>query len=252
MAGAHESTSAVSAQLESYESVFLDHADDETLLAVASHDLRNPLASIAFGARTLLMRAREPGEQRVALQIARAAERMDRLVKQLLDAAASQRGGIQLQLDRHDLRELCETIASEYRLSHGQGRVTVTAGEPVSCNCDADRVLELVSNLIGNALQHGQGGAQVEVSLRTEGAFAIAEVVNQGAAIDAARLRLFFDRRAAQAMPRQHRGLGLGLYICQKVAEAHGGFLEADSSGATTTFRVRLPVFGPAANTGEL
>jgi signal transduction histidine kinase len=108
---------------------------------------------------------------------------------------------------------------------------------------DKERLAQVVSNLIGNAIEHGKPGGAIEVRLRSEGDGVRLEVHNQGAAIPAELLPSIFDPfRRQQRAGQKSEGLGLGLYICRELVRAHGGEIAVQSTDeAGTTFTVRLP-----------
>ena len=107
---------------------------------------------------------------------------------------------------------------------------------------DSERLLQVASNLMGNALQHGQPGTVVQVTVDgTAAASVVLSVANDGALAEGLKAHLFNPFRERTYHPGRHQGLGLGLYIAQQIVLAHGGTIEALSDSARTTFRVQLP-----------
>jgi sigma-B regulation protein RsbU (phosphoserine phosphatase) len=171
---------------------------------------------------------------------------MSRMITDLLDfTRARLGGGVPLQRRPAELVELVRATLEEFEVTH-PGRVVLShAGGPYTGEWDPDRLAQVVSNLVGNALQHGAADTPVQVVLREEGAELVLSVTNQGPPIPEALLPHVFDPfRRATSSPRQ--GLGLGLYIVQQLVLAHGGSITVSSDAASgTTFTVRLPR-GPA------
>ncbi len=215
----------------------------ERLLGIVSHDLRIPLNSITLASDALLLRENVPESVLSGVRrIARSAARMARMITDLLDfTRARVGGGIALQRRPTRLLELVRTTLEEFEVSHPD-RIVLSAGPgPFTGEWDPDRLAQVVSNLVGNALQHGAQGSPVRVGLHAEGPDVLLTVTNQGDPIPEPLLPLIFDpfRRAAHS---RSQGLGLGLYIVQQLVLAHGGSISVSSSADTgTTFTVRLP-----------
>jgi PAS domain S-box-containing protein len=219
----------------------------ERLMGIVSHDLRTPLHGISLTTEMLLRRDDVAGSVLAGVQrIARNTERMSRMITDLLDfTRARLGGGIPLQRRPGNLVEWVRATLEEFDVSH-PGRI-VLSHEPGSYTgeWDPDRLAQAVSNLVGNALQHGARDTPVEVALRHEGPLLVLTVHNQGPPIPEALLPRVFDPfRRAHTGTRQ--GLGLGLYIVQQLIHAHGGSLSVSSQvDAGTTFTVRLPRGAP-------
>jgi PAS domain S-box-containing protein len=219
----------------------------ELFVGMLGHDLRNPLACIATGAGLLLQRgALSPDDARVAERIDRAGDRMKRMIDQILDLTRSRLGGgipvVPLPVELHDL---VRRIVAELEAAHPGRTIRLsTSGEP-RWQCDADRLGQAISNLVGNALEHTDPADPVDVSVTQPGAEVRIAVHNGGSPIPAELLGVMFDpfrscpaTRAKRASP----GLGLGLYISQQIVASHGGRIEVTSSAeAGTTFTVILP-----------
>ena len=215
----------------------------ERLLGIVSHDLRIPLNSITLATDALLLRENVPESVLSGVRrIARSAARMSRMITDLLDfTRARVGGGIPLQRRPTRLLDLVRSTLEEFEVSHPDRIVLSTGPGPFTGEWDPDRLAQVVSNLVGNALQHGAQGTPVRVGLRVEGPDVLLTVTNQGDPIPEPLLPLIFDpfRRAAHS---RSQGLGLGLYIVQQLVLAHGGFISVNSREDTgTTFTVRLP-----------
>ena len=211
----------------------------ELLIGVLGHDLRNPLNAIHLAGEALL-RAYPQEETIVKLgsRIRSSSKRMARLIAQLLDFATTRLGNLPVQAQPSDMRHLSETAIAEFEQLQQSGFAHEVAGDPRG-TWDPDRILQLLSNLLGNALQHGDPA--VPIVLRIDGRHPDAvhvEVENGGALPESVRDDLFspFVRGSESA-----GGVGLGLYIVHHIARAHGGTLTAESSDGRTVFRARLP-----------
>ncbi|WNG29970.1 PAS domain-containing protein [Cystobacter fuscus] len=221
------------------------HAEQfrERLMGIVSHDLRSPLHAITLAAQTLLRRENlsESVLARVR-RIVQSGERMSRMITDLLDfTRARMGGGIPLQRRPGELVEWVRTTLEEFDVTH-PGRIVFSHGQgPYTGEWDLDRLAQVLSNLVGNALKHGAENTPVAVDLREEEQEIVLVVANQGTPIPESLLPHVFDpfRRAADS---SRQGLGLGLYIAQQLVLAHGGSITASSSPiAGTTFSVRLP-----------
>ncbi|MFL5356213.1 PAS domain-containing protein [Archangium sp.] len=214
----------------------------ERLVGIVSHDLRSPLQSISLATELLLRRDDVPESLLGGVRrIARSAERMARMITDLLDfTRARMGGGIPVQRRPGELAELVRATLEEFEVTH-PGRVVFSSGRgPYTGQWDFDRLAQVVSNLVGNALKHGDPHAPVEVRLDREGTQLVLSVKNQGPPIPEELLPHIFDPfRRAEDSSRQ--GLGLGLYIVEQIVLAHGGSISVSSTEAEgTTFTVRF------------
>lgn len=217
---------------------------EELWQAILGHDLRNPLAAIKMGAEILENGSLRPGEEAVIVRrIRTSAERMDRMVAQLLDVTRARLGG-ELPIERHpaDLGAICQAVAEELGTSGHEIHLEVRGD--VSGHWDADRITQAVSNLVGNATEYAEAHTAVDVLTYADGPEVALDVVNQGNPIPIDILPFIFDpfrrgRRKSKSKDRNH--LGLGLYIASQAVQSHGGTLSACSSEGRTTFSMRLP-----------
>jgi phosphoserine phosphatase RsbU/P len=172
----------------------------------------------------------------------RSAQRMERMIGDLLDLTRARLGGrIQLRRGQADLQKLCEEVVLESRAAHPEAMLQVTTNGNLVGNWDADRLAQVVSNLVGNALQHG-GGTPVALTAEDHGGEVTLAVHNGGAPIPPYLLRSVFEPLARGGVEGGGHSIGLGLFIAQTIASAHGGEISARSSFEDgTTFTVRLP-----------
>jgi signal transduction histidine kinase len=220
----------------------------DLLLGTLGHDLRNPLSALTAGSQYL--RRRLPAgsaESQVAERLLRATRRMGRLIGDLLDATRTKLGtALPVQPRGMDLEAGCHQVLDELREVHPDRRLWCVVSGDVRGQWDPDRVQQLLSNLIGNALVHGAADEPVTVLLRGGEDAVQIQVRNSGTPIPAEQLRNLFEPMVqgtladAAASGRFH-GLGLGLYIVREIARAHGGDVSVQSDDAGTVFAVRLP-----------
>jgi signal transduction histidine kinase len=215
----------------------------EEFIGVVGHDLRSPLSAIRTGAQLLRKRAQlEPRDIAVVERITLSADRMSRMIDELMDFARGRLGGgIPIRRTPVDLHALCEDVVEEARTAHGRTVHVELSGNPRG-QWDSDRLAQLISNLVGNAIQHSPATSAVTVIARDEQEYAVVEVRNAGAPIPAGQLEHIFEpfHRGEEAKPST--GLGLGLYIVERIVRAHGGTITVTSTrDEGTTFAVRLP-----------
>ncbi len=215
----------------------------EQFIAVLGHDLRNPLASISGGANLL---AREVSSERGTLVLTLlkgSVVRMSGLIDNLMDFARGRLGG-GITLTRKDgveLRAVLDQVVSELRVGAPDREIVTDFARLGPVNCDATRTGQLVSNLLGNALSHGDPAQPVRMRAAVEEGSLVLSIANGGARIaPEAMERLFQPFFRGQVRPRQ-QGLGLGLHIASEIAKAHGGTLTAASSDDETRFTFQMP-----------
>jgi PAS domain S-box-containing protein len=213
----------------------------EIFLGALGHDLRNPLTTIRLVADSVLRRGElQPLVARAMGRIASSADRMGRLIGQILEFARIRAGALQLERTRVDLGEVCADVIAEVEYVFPGRTVTlVSEGDEVGA-WDRDRMTVIVHNLVWNALSHGAPGTPVSVRIRRSVSQAVLEVHNEGDPIPEELLPALFDpfRRGTNS----GKGLGLGLYIVRQLVSAHHGTIEVASLPAVgTTFRATLP-----------
>ncbi|MFL5345602.1 MAG: ATP-binding protein [Hyalangium sp.] len=218
----------------------------EDVVAIVSHDLRNPLNAISLSASTLIKREElDERTAKAAMRIYAAADRAHRLIRDLLDFTQARVGGIPLSPRPVELDELARQVVEELQSAYPERSFELRGVEDVHVEGDPDRLAQVMANLLGNAVQHSPKDTPVRVTVRGQGDMVLFEVHNQGAPIPAEQLPVLFEpfhrgREAGAATPG--RSLGLGLYISRQIVTAHGGRIEVHSEeGEGTTFRVWLP-----------
>ncbi|VTT99024.1 histidine kinase : ATP-binding region ATPase domain protein OS=Gemmatimonadetes bacterium KBS708 GN=J421_6171 PE=4 SV=1: HisKA: HATPase_c [Gemmataceae bacterium] len=231
----------------------LDHSK-EMFLAILGHDVRTPLGAIMMSATGLLVRPDlAPAHQAAASRILNSGARIKGIVNDLLDLTRARLGaGIPLACAEMDLGEVGRQTVEEVAAYHPDRDLRFEASGPVRGSWDAARLGQALSNLVGNAVQHGSPAAPVAVAVRGAADEVAVSIHNRGAAIPPAHVNLIFSplKRIAPDTPRpQDSGsMGLGLYIANEIVKGHGGRIDVESSDAGgTTFTVRLPRHHPAA-----
>jgi signal transduction histidine kinase len=218
------------------------------LIGILAHDLRSPLGAVRMSAAYLLRTDRlQDGELRAATRIATSAAHMVRYVNDLLDFTQTLLGA-SLPVARAplDLALLCEEVVDELRAAHPTAWVTVDVQAAPCGSWDGPRLSQLLSNLVTNAIVHGDAQQPVAVVVARADGLATVAVHNQGEPIAVGDVaNLFQPLMQEQRTSRRHgsSGLGLGLYIAREIALAHGGTLQVVSEAESgTTFTARLPL----------
>ena len=219
----------------------------DQFVGILAHDLRNPLSAIKMGATVLTMTAENDQRlARVASNILRSAGRMGRMIEDVLDFTRERLGGaIPLKRERMDLEQLCEEAILEAKAAHNNAVLNFECTGELTGEWDRDRLAQVLSNLLGNAFQHGDGRAASLVA-RGESEEVVVAVHNAGSPIPPEALGSIFDPlvRSTPEGENAPNSLGLGLFIARAIVVGHGGQIGvASSADRGTTFTVRLPRF---------
>jgi PAS domain S-box-containing protein len=238
------------AEQHAREAADITNRAKDNFLATISHELRTPLNSVLGWSQILGRPDIDPAKrERARATIERNARAMNRLIEDLLDVSRIIAGKLRLELTEVDLETVVEQaldtlkptaeakeIRVEYRAEH----------EPIVVLGDSARLLQVVSNLLNNAVKFTHARGHVKVSLTTRGGFAELRVEDDGQGIDPAFLPRLFDpfRQANSSGTRSSRGLGLGLAISRNLIQAHAGSIDVHSEGLGrgASFTVRLPL----------
>lgn len=215
--------------------------------ADASHELRTPLAVILSQTELTLSKPRSSDEYRVALETCqRAGRRMRSLIDSLLLLARFDAGHPDLLRGSVDLAEIANDSVELLRPLADERKITLSSDVlPMPVVGDRDRLGQVVTNLLANAIRYNQEGGRVDVRVERINGHAIVSVSDNGIGIPTEELPHIFERfyRVDKARTRAEGGTGLGLAICQSVVEAHGGQITARSEPEHgTTLEVRLPL----------
>ncbi len=216
----------------------------EMFTAMLGHDLRGPLSAIVMGAILLERKATDETTRRSAARTLSSAKLMSHMIADMLDLARVRlAGGIPIRHQRVDLGALLQESVDEKRAAAPDRRIELETAGPLDGDWDAARLTQVVANLIGNALQHGEAGCTV--ACRADGTHVdrvVLSVNNGGRIAEEVRRHVFDPFRGRDTHRVRGDGLGLGLYIVDQIARAHGGSADIVSDqDQTTTFRVILP-----------
>lgn len=219
----------------------------ERFIGILGHDLRNPLQSITMSAELLMSAGQlDDLQRRSVLRISNAADRMARMINDLLDFTRGRMGGeFPITRVRCDVHAVCRQVIEELTAGHPERKLSFESSGDGWGNFDPDRLAQLVSNLAANALKHGDPNRPVKVTVQDHGSELSIAVHNEGKPIPEDQVSRLFDPFVQ--LPGDGRrpasdGLGLGLYITQLIVQAHGGSVSVRSTAEEgTTFLVRLP-----------
>lgn len=216
----------------------MSDAFKEMFLGILGHDLRNPLNTILTTTRLMTMRRELPPESQKRLErVVISGERMQRMIEQILDLTGARLGGgIDVQKRMQDLGALALKVVDEFRVASPAFSIEFCTDGPCIASVDGDRFEQVVSNLLGNAVKHGDTQMPIRVALTASDTTVRFAVHNYGTPIEPAFMPLLFDPFKRGHKPRgRPDGLGLGLYISERIVYAHGGKIEVESSLATGT-----------------
>jgi two-component system sensor histidine kinase/response regulator len=221
----------------------------EMFTAVLGHDLRNPLNAIVTSAYLLQRQSQEAPVRESAERILSSGKRMGRMIQDMLDLARARlAGGIPLKREQLDLGALIERVVREHQTTCPARQIELHRDGSLWGEWDADRLAQVASNLIGNALKYGNPDAPVIVRVEGPDDGRVSVSVTNGGTIAPDVLPHIFDPfRGTGQDAGQRDGLGLGLYIVQQIVKAHAGTVEVESGRSPeTTFRVTVPRRSPA------
>lgn len=218
----------------------------EQFIAVLGHDLRNPLSSIVAGTRLLARRPADEKESFILRQMEQSCSRMSRLIDDVLDFARGRLGG-GIRIQQREVTSLADDLSAviaELQRVHPDRPIEAALDIRSSVSCDPDRLGQLFSNLLGNALTYGAPDKPVKVVARNGAAGFLLSVINQGPVIPPKTVAQLFKPYSRPAQGAPQAGLGLGLYIASEIARAHGGAITVVSTqedGTTFTFMMPPP-----------
>jgi PAS domain S-box-containing protein len=222
---------------------------EKWILAIVSHDIRDPLGTILFAARRLQdVGQADSVAKKHAEMVERGVHRIQHIVEDLLDLAREREGeGISIEPKPTDLRAVCRQILDDAQARAHDRQITFECDVDAAGTWDKHRIVQAISNLTSNAVQHGTPGSPVRVRVTgTEHDVAV-EVHNDGTIPADVLPRIFEPFRSGRQYTGRGGGLGLGLFIARAIARAHGGSLEVDSADGATTFRLVLPRYTGSA-----
>jgi PAS domain S-box-containing protein len=240
----HERRAAQEAeQQHNQEQLALARDFEKWILAIVSHDIRNPLGNMLFAAHALQQGANEGSlVKKQADIVMRGVKRIQHIVGDLLDLSREREGaGILVEPRPTDLRAMCQQIIEELENISRDRRFEFDCVVDGRGMFDEHRVMQAISNLASNAVQHGTPGSPVHVRITGDASNVSVEVKNAGTIPGDILPRIFEPFRSGRHHGSRGEGLGLGLFIANAIARAHGGGLDVHSNGESTTFRLTLP-----------
>jgi len=220
------------------------------IIAILAHDLRNPIHSITLGSRYLLQsNSTDANAIKAVARMQRAASRMSELVNNLLDYARTSLGdSIPVSPEATTMNAVCSRAIEEVESAYPGRNITLVSADDAEGMWDPARMIQLLTNLLTNALQHGDAAGVVSVTVSTRVKSVLVEIYNEGEPINPDTLGTLFDplyRRAStssQTRTPESSGLGLGLFIASQIARAHGGDIKVVSTReGGTIFSIELP-----------
>ena len=246
---AKSSADLLSREQESHRKTQTALTTREEFLAIVSHDLRNPLNHISMAAQNLF---EEPGEPKdvkeIAASIRRSAGEMLRLIEDLLDIERIAIGKLVLHYERHDIGEVIREVVGDFQRDAVSKQISLIAKPDAGCGeviCDRSRVVQVLSNLIGNAIKFTPAQGQIRVSCARTGPESNevqVSVTDTGSGIAPEKIGTIFER-FSQINSQDRRGIGLGLYIAKMMVEEHPGRIWVESKlGEGSTFHFTLPL----------
>jgi PAS domain S-box-containing protein len=230
-------------QQHTQEQLRLAREFERLILAIVSHDIRDPLNSIQLAAH-VLARTSEAGTpaRKQSEVVGRAVRRIEDIVGDLLDLSREREGtGISVHPKPTDLHAVCQQIIDEVKSLATDRQITLDCDADAKGTWDEHRIVQAISNLTSNAVQHGKPGSPIHLRLTGDKQRVAVEVHNEGAIPGEVLPKIFEPFRSGRHHGGRGEGLGLGLFIARAIAVAHGGGLEVDSSTRGTTFRLVLP-----------
>jgi signal transduction histidine kinase len=218
---------------------------NEVFLGALGHEMRNPLSVITAGTASLARRASGAAELKLVHRMGSSAQRMSRMIDQLLDLVQARLGGgIPIERQRMDLADLVRSVVAEIEVAHPEHTLTLESSGELVGAWDRERLSGVVRALVENALEHGRPDTPVHISVRSSRDSVSLNVCNEGNPIPDDLLPLIFDpfRRAAERKRMKSSGLGIGLFLALHVVRAHGGTIDVTSSAEHgTVFRATIP-----------
>jgi two-component system sensor histidine kinase/response regulator len=216
---------------------------NEMFTAVLGHDLRGPLSAILMSAEILQKRPDE-SVQKIGARLSRSGQWMGRMIEDLLDLARARLGGgLRIERASFDLGAMTERVVHDRQSTAPDRSISVGRQGDLVGEWGEDRLAQVVSNLVGNALIHGDAGTPIDIQIKGDQDNEVSLCINNAGVIAADVLPSLFDPfRSGRRQSTRSEGLGLGLYIVQQIVAAHGGSVQVRSDAESgTTFELLLP-----------
>lgn len=225
----------------------------QEFVSIISHQMRTPLSATKWNLEALLENKKgnklNDWQQAKLRDAYQSNERMINLVDDIMNLSQIDEGRIQLNLDKVDLSILCREIAQQNAIFAKANNIVIKVeiDEQIpAVKGDRHKLAQVIDNLINNAIKYTQGKGVITISARIEGSAVVFSLTDQGIGIPPAAHERVFEKffRAPNAVSNQTDGTGLGLYVVQKLIQAHGGRIWFESElGQGTTFYFNLPIY---------
>jgi signal transduction histidine kinase len=218
-------------------------------LAILGHDLRTPIGATINGAQILMLSDDiEPRHRDIVTRIHNSGRRMSKLVDDLIDYTRTQLGsGLPIVPKLSNITDIARSVIDEIRTFHQERKIRFDAVGKLDGIWDEDRIAQVISNILGNAIQHGASEKAIAVAIHSDDTDVIVTINNQGPVIPEEKLQTIFEPLVrgvvhGAANTGNENSLGLGLHIAREIVKAHGGTVNVCSSlNDGTTFTIRLP-----------
>ena len=222
----------------------------DTFMAILAHDLRSPLSAITMLSYLMERSAPTDTVRKQSGQIQRSAKEMGAMISELLEYSRTQLGkGLPIRPKACSMRVICRDAVEEVRSAHPERQLVLEVPEDLAALVDEARLRQALSNLLNNAVQHGDPASPIRLTVRTDGKSMTIEVKNHGEPIPPAALQVIFDplvqlsAKSAVKPDIPSSNLGLGLFIAREIALGHHGSLDVTSDRENgTAFTMRLPI----------
>ncbi|MBI2952927.1 MAG: PAS domain S-box protein [Chloroflexi bacterium] len=229
----------------------LDKLKDD-FISVAAHELKTPVAIMKGYAQALLRTIEEMPEPRRKMLdgINRGADRIDRIIKDLLDISRLHLGHLELSVERIDLPEMVDEVVNRAAATTTKHRVRVVRAEPVVVQGDRDRLEQVLFSLLDNAIKYSPKGGDIDVAVEVRDHEAVVSVTDRGVGIPREKQNHIFERfySAHTGTPYDYGGMGVGLFISREIVGRHGGRMWFESEeGKGSSFHFSLPLRGEYA-----
>ncbi|WP_438447183.1 ATP-binding response regulator [Gorillibacterium sp. sgz5001074] len=246
-----------------YLFVFRNRTEEERLsqmkndfISIVSHELRTPMASILGFTEIMMMREVAPDKRTKYLQtVYNEANRLSNLINDFLDIQRIESGKQEYAFQPADLGAQLETITEQWQGKEGHVLRLELPGQPVYAVADPDRLMQVLHNLVSNAIKYSPGAKHVDLSVLEEDGKAVIRIRDYGLGIPEASLPHLFKKfyRVDGAVHRKIKGTGLGLTIVKEIMDAHKGAIHVESKpGEGTAFVLRLPLYRLPVLAGKL
>jgi signal transduction histidine kinase len=215
----------------------------EQFMGMLAHDLRQPLNSLSMACQALTRSGSQEAKSSSLIDVQlRAVQRMKRMISELMDFTRIRpETGMPIERQPTDLGAIVRSNVGEILLSHPNQPIEMSIADSCVGNWDADRLAQVCSNLLNNAIEHSPSGARIAVELRSDAQQAELQVTNHGVTIAHELLSRLFQAYRRGPHQRRTDGLGLGLYIVDQIVRAHHGSISVSSADDVTEFVVTLP-----------